>query len=78
MKLQPNLDGCRCVSSLAVKWRRLISAPRLFQLCTVATLLGLLPSMVLEVRHPSPRGLLLCMANSAMSFFMLSYQASFG
>jgi len=63
-----------CVSHAAVKWKRLFSQPQLWRMCAAATLLALLPSAVQQARRPSRRGLLLCMANSAFAFFLLSYQ----
>lgn len=67
---------CRCVSSLVVKWKRLLTASQLVRACSCTTLLVFLPSVVSQVVRPSQRGMLLCMANSAMSFFLFSYQAS--
>ncbi len=43
-------------------------------MCAGATLFTALPAMLQEIRRPSKKGLLLCMANSAMVFFMFSYQ----
>lgn len=39
-----------------------------------ATLLTVLPAMVQQIRSPSRKGLLLCMASSSFSFFLFSYQ----
>ncbi len=46
----------------------------LVRLCAGATLLTLLPAVVQQIRSPSEKGLLLCMASSAFSFFLFSYQ----
>lgn len=63
-----------CTSSRLVKWKQLLSQQQLVQACTLATLAGLLPSMASQVLRPSKKGLVLCMANSAMAFFLFSYQ----
>lgn len=63
-----------CVSSLVIKWKRLVQPQVLFRLCTGATLVAFLPSMVAEIANPSPTGFLLCLANTAMAFFMFSFQ----
>jgi len=38
--------------------------------------LAALPSMIHQILSPSPRGLLMGMANSALAFFLFSYQVS--
>lgn len=65
---------CRCVSSLFIKWKKLVPPQVLFKLCTAATLGAFLPSVVAEGARPSQPGFLLCMANSAFAFFMFSFQ----
>lgn len=65
-----------CVSSRVIKWTRFLSQGQLVQLCSLATLMAAAPAMVMQVRRPSPRGLLLCMTNCALSFFLFSYQVS--
>jgi alpha-1,3-glucosyltransferase len=65
-----------CVSSRAIKWTRLLSQGQLVRLCSMATLAAAAPAMAMQVRRPSPRGLLLCLANCAFSFFLFSYQVS--
>jgi alpha-1,3-glucosyltransferase len=62
-------------------WLSVIAAPQsqtpvqeLVQLCMGATLLTVLPAMAQQIRSPSRKGLLLCMASSAFSFFLFSYQ----
>ena len=42
--------------------------------CAGITVLAALSSMVQQMRDPSPRGLLLGMANSSLAFFMFSFQ----
>jgi alpha-1,3-glucosyltransferase len=63
-----------CVSSLVIKWKRLVQPQVMFRLCTGATLAAFLPSMIAEIAKPSTTGFLLCLANTAMSFFMFSFQ----
>lgn len=63
-----------CASSRVIKWAHLLSQGRLVQLCSAATLAAAAPAMTAQIGRPSPRGLLLCLANSAMAFFLFSYQ----
>ena len=44
------------------------------RICTAATLLAALPSMVHQMLRPSKDGLLLAMTNSAFAFFLFSFQ----
>ena len=46
-------------------------------MCGGASLAATLPSMVHQLRAPSPKGLLLGMANSAIAFFLFSYQVHY-
>ena len=75
---QSHLYSCRCVSSLVIKWKRIIRPELLFKLCTGTTLLAFLPSVVSQAILPAgtapPQGFALCLVNSAMAFFMFSYQ----
>jgi alpha-1,3-glucosyltransferase len=43
-------------------------------MCAVTTLAAMAPAMAQQMRRPSQKGLLLCMASSAFSFFLFSYQ----
>lgn len=63
-----------CASSRLIKWKQLLTQPQLVRACTLATLAALLPSAVTQVVHPSRKGFVLCMANSALAFFLFSYQ----
>ncbi|KAI7845170.1 hypothetical protein COHA_001215 [Chlorella ohadii] len=63
-----------CASSRLVKWARLLPQPSLVKLCGATTLAALAPAGVLAAARPTPRALLLCLANSAMAFFLFSYQ----
>lgn len=65
-----------CVSSLVIKWKRLLAVPHLLRLCTGATLLAFLPSMVMEATRPSDKTFLRCLTCAAMSFFLFSFQVS--
>lgn len=63
-----------CVSGLAgIKWKRLLTQQQLVGVCAATTAIAFVPALVQQVLRPSPRGLLLCMANSAMAFFLFSY-----
>lgn len=46
----------------------------LVKIAGLATLVACLPSMLQQLRKPSPKGLLYCMANTASAFYMFSYQ----
>ena len=46
----------------------------LVRACMGMTLASAAPALLQQLRRPSPRGLLLCMASSAFSFFLFSYQ----
>jgi len=75
-----------CVSSLVIKWKRLIpSQAMMVKVCAITTLIATLPSMVFQIaggvggggrgaHGNTKRGLLLAMANSALAFFLFSYQ----
>jgi alpha-1,3-glucosyltransferase len=63
-----------CATSPAAKWRRRLPAARLVPLAAAATAAAFLPSAALQVWRPSPRGLLLAMANSGLAFFLFSFQ----
>jgi hypothetical protein len=67
-----------CTTSVAIKWKSLLSNALLMPACAGLTVLVALPSMVQQMLQPSPRGLLLGMANSAFAFFMFSYQVRAG
>ncbi|KAF8058079.1 dolichyl pyrophosphate Man9GlcNAc2 alpha-1 [Scenedesmus sp. PABB004] len=69
------LSNWWCVSSVAVKWKGLVaSQAALAPLCAALTLAAAAPSMAHQLARPSPRGLLLGMANSALAFYMFGYQ----
>ncbi|KAL0056130.1 hypothetical protein WJX82_008001 [Trebouxia sp. C0006] len=63
-----------CVTSPMFKWRRVYTQQALVTMCAGASLLAALPSMIHQILSPSPRGLLMGMANSALAFFLFSYQ----
>lgn len=46
----------------------------LVRLCAACTLVSAAPALLQQVRRPSPKGLLMCMASSAFSFYLFSYQ----
>jgi hypothetical protein len=68
------LSNFWCTSSVLIKWRSLFSGAQLMPVCAGLTVLASLPSMVQQMMQPSPRGLLLGMANSGLAFFMFSFQ----
>ncbi|CAL8467236.1 g6772 [Coccomyxa elongata] len=63
-----------CSTSPLVKWKQLFSQQELVRMCAGATLFTALPAMLQQIRRPSKKGLLLCMASSAFAFFLFSYQ----
>jgi alpha-1,3-glucosyltransferase len=63
-----------CTSSRVIKWQRLFSQEQLMRLCLGATVAAALPSMYMQIRRPSRRGLLYTLACSAFAFFLFSYQ----
>jgi alpha-1,3-glucosyltransferase len=67
-----------CTTSVAIKWKSLLSNAALMPACAGITVLAAIPSMVQQILQPSSRGLLLGMANSAFAFFMFSYQVCAG
>ena len=67
-----------CASSRIIKWSRLLSQPALVRLCGGATMAAALPAMASQVARPTPRGFLLCLANSATAFFLFAYQVVMG
>ena len=46
----------------------------LVKMCAGSSLVAALPSMVQQMRSPTPSGLLTCMTNCALAFFLFSYQ----
>lgn len=67
-----------CASSRLIKWSRLLSQDGLVRLCAAATLAAVAPAMASQIARPTTRGFLLCLANSAMAFFLFSYQVCLG
>lgn len=57
---------------------QLFTNAQLVPLSMGLVVLGCLPAMVQQIHAPTPRGLLLCMANCAFSFYMLGYQVGAG
>ena len=63
------------VISKQSSWRTLHACLQaLVRMCTGSSLLAALPSMVQQIKHPTRTGLLLSMTNSALAFFLFSYQ----
>eukprot|EP00850_Spirogloea_muscicola_P015051 SM000112S23993 [mRNA] locus=s112:197114:199570:- [translate_table: standard] len=63
-----------CATSFAVKWKRLLPVPAAARLALIATLAAVLPSTIHQALRPSSRGLVLAMLNSAMGFYLFSFQ----
>ncbi|TYZ65358.1 hypothetical protein PybrP1_012682 [[Pythium] brassicae (nom. inval.)] len=64
-----------CVLDLVYKIKRHVTPTQQMRLCTLATLLGFLPSTVdLLRRQPTRLRFLLALANSSLSFFLFSFQ----
>lgn len=63
-----------CASSRLVKWKALLTTHALVRACAAATAAAFLPAAATQVARPTPRGFLLCMANSALAFFLFSFQ----
>ncbi|CAD7705072.1 unnamed protein product [Ostreobium quekettii] len=63
-----------CASAVLFKWKSWMGNEALMKACGLATLLALLPSMLHQIRWPSSHGFMYSMANSALAFFLFSYQ----
>jgi alpha-1,3-glucosyltransferase len=65
-----------CAISPVIKLRTMLSQSGLVYLATAATLAGVAPSAIDLMRcvQPGPRRLIWAMFNSAMAFFVFSYQ----
>ncbi|GAX84554.1 hypothetical protein CEUSTIGMA_g11975.t1 [Chlamydomonas eustigma] len=63
-----------CATSVLIKWKSILPQDLTLKLCAGITLLTSAPSMLHQMMRPSPRGLLMCMANTSMAFFMFSFQ----
>ncbi len=46
----------------------------LVRMCATGTLASAAPALLRQMRAPTPKGLLLCMASSAFSFYLFAYQ----
>ncbi len=71
--LPPSNSSCPPLSN-SIRAPQIIPNDLLVKICAGTTLLVALPAMVHQIVRPSPRGLLFCMANSAMAFYMFSFQ----
>ncbi|XP_004299982.1 PREDICTED: probable dolichyl pyrophosphate Man9GlcNAc2 alpha-1,3-glucosyltransferase [Fragaria vesca subsp. vesca] len=63
-----------CTTSVLVKWKRLFSTPQLKVLSLGATISTFLPSMIKQIWDPSKKGFLYGLLNSALSFYLFSFQ----
>ncbi|KAL6176486.1 hypothetical protein ACLB2K_053119 [Fragaria x ananassa] len=63
-----------CTTSVLVKWKRLFSTPQLKVLSLGATISTFLPSMIQQIWDPSKKGFLYGLLNSALSFYLFSFQ----
>lgn len=62
------------ISKQAAWFRLHACLQALVRMCAGSSLLAALPSMVQQIKHPTRTGLLLGMTNSALAFFLFSYQ----
>ncbi|KAK9048720.1 hypothetical protein SSX86_032315 [Deinandra increscens subsp. villosa] len=63
-----------CTTSVLIKWKRLFTTQSLKLLCLFMTVCSCLPSMFLQIRAPSARAFLYGLINSAISFYLFSFQ----
>ncbi|KAI3939951.1 hypothetical protein MKW98_029727 [Papaver atlanticum] len=63
-----------CTTAVLIKWKRLFPTPSLRFFSLSATLLGVLPSMVQQIKAPSDLGFLYALLNSSLSFYLFSFQ----
>ncbi|CAK9167607.1 unnamed protein product [Ilex paraguariensis] len=63
-----------CTTSVLIKWKRLFTTPSLKVLSLAATISTCLPSMVRQVWSPSSQNFLYGLLNSALSFYLFSFQ----
>ncbi|MCL7025941.1 hypothetical protein MKW94_012525 [Papaver nudicaule] len=63
-----------CTTSVLIKWKRLFTTPSLRLFSLTATLLGVLPSMIQQIKAPSDQGFLYALLNSSLSFYLFSFQ----
>ncbi|KAI3982639.1 hypothetical protein MKX01_031378 [Papaver californicum] len=63
-----------CTISVLIKWKKLFTTPSLRLFSLTATLLGVLPSMVQQIKAPSDQGFLYALLNSSLSFYVFSFQ----
>lgn len=67
-----------CVSSVLIKWKRLLPVPALARLALVVTVAAATPPMVHQILRPSKEGLLLALLNSSFAFFFFAFQGQGG
>lgn len=65
-----------CVSSMAIKWKRLLQPDMLAKMCSMVTFVAFLPSLVTAAGNPTTENFLLCLFNTSMAFYMFSFQVS--
>ncbi|KAI4346869.1 hypothetical protein L6164_007732 [Bauhinia variegata] len=63
-----------CTSSILIKWKRVLTTQSLKLLSFTATILTCLPSMIQQIKSPSPQGFLYGLLNSSFSFYLFSFQ----
>ncbi|KAF9161197.1 Glucosyltransferase-like protein [Actinomortierella ambigua] len=63
-----------CALNVAIKLRDLFDIQTLVRFSTLATLAAFLPSCIALIARPTKRGLIYGLANSSLSFFLLSFQ----
>ncbi|KAJ4972365.1 hypothetical protein NE237_005464 [Protea cynaroides] len=63
-----------CTTSMLIKWKKLFTTQSLKLLSFSATFLGILPSMVQQIKCPSDQGFLYSLLNSSFAFYLFSFQ----
>ncbi|GMH35336.1 hypothetical protein BSKO_03204 [Bryopsis sp. KO-2023] len=63
-----------CATKPLLKWKERFDPGSMFRLCTLATVASFTPSMIHQIAKPSQTGFVYSMANSALGFFLFSYQ----
>ncbi|KAG0197066.1 Glucosyltransferase-like protein [Mortierella sp. GBA30] len=71
---QDKVANVWCALNIVVKLREMFDIQELVRFSTLATLLSFLPSMLHLIVKPTKRGLIYCLINSSLSFFLLSFQ----
>lgn len=63
-----------CSTKPLLRWKGAFEQQAMVLICLSTTVMSVLPSMMHQICNPSHKGLLYSMANSALGFFLFSYQ----